>query len=99
MIGNLYMITDDRAQTVTVPFACPNDEVAKRNFLFGCFGSGTPPSDCSLYRVGTYADEFEKFGVFHSVENGAVRVPVSVDDVELFRSKFLETGDKETPLE
>lgn len=99
MKGFLYMIGDDRAQTISAPFACPNDEVAKRNFLFGCFGAGTPPSDCSLYNVGEYDDDYNNFGVISPSGFRALRVPVSVEEIEHIRSKFLEIGSVETPLE
>lgn len=54
MKGQLYVIRDTVSLTVTPPFYSPNDNVAVRDFLFGCFGSSTPPSTCQLLKIAEF---------------------------------------------
>lgn len=53
----LYCYYDLKSKAMSEPFCCPNDDVAKRNFLFGCFGAMLPPHDCVLFKIA----EFERF--------------------------------------
>lgn len=77
----MYVITDCKAQKTTDPFSCPNDEVAKRNFLFGCFASDTPPQDCNLWRVADYSVDDSDCNIF-SVSQNIHLVTCTVEEVE-----------------
>lgn len=54
MKQNLYCIKDGVAKTVMPPFACPNDEVAIREFIIGATLANTPVHDLQLIRVGVF---------------------------------------------
>lgn len=66
MKTKLFIIQDLKAQRTLEPFSCPTVECAKRNFIFGCLASDTPPADCLLWKVGEFeSDEvtLEEFGI------------------------------------
>lgn len=82
MKTNLYVIQDVKAQRTTEPFSSPNDEVAKRNFLFGCFSSETPPQDCLLWNVGQFQSDDERFEAFGITKTELHLVTCTVEEIE-----------------
>lgn len=83
MKSSLYVIHDTKAQHTSEPFSCPNNEVAKRNFLFGCFASDTPPQDCILWKVGDYFVDDTDASAFGIKQDIKVCNP-SVEEIEAY---------------
>lgn len=50
----LYVVEDKVAQQVMPPFASPNDNVAKRDFISGAYGAQKPIQDLNLWRIGEF---------------------------------------------
>lgn len=92
MTTNLYVITDTKANRTTEPFSCPTDAVAKRNFIFGCLASETPPQDSILWRIATFSiDETDSacFGFTDLMaQNGAKVVNVTVEEIEAYSKVY-----------
>lgn len=89
MKQNLYCIFDSKANTTTPPFACPTDESAKRNFIFGCLTSQTPVEDCVLFRIGEFIVDDEHAENFQLSQHGNSVVCVSQDLIESYKKIFL----------
>lgn len=89
MKSYLYVIQDTKANRTTDPFSCPTDEVAKRNFCFGCFASQTPVQDCILWRVGDYSVDDMDCSVFQLEKNIKVVNP-SIEEIEAYQKVFLD---------
>lgn len=57
---NLYSIYDSKAEAFAIPFACPNDGVAKRMLIDTVKGGGTSlsnhPEDFSLFKIASYEE-------------------------------------------
>lgn len=83
MKSSLYSIMDIKAKKVSEPFSCPNDEVAKRNFLLGCFEAGTPPQDCVLWHVADFVTDDENADVFSVVNVDRIRcIQPTIEEIE-----------------
>lgn len=88
MKTNLYVITDVKAMRTTEPFSCPNDSVAKRNFLFGCFASDTPPQDCLLWRVGEFSIDDSDCNSFMFTKTEFVAVTATIEEIEAYSKVY-----------
>lgn len=97
MKSKLYVITDVKAQRTTDPFSCPNDNCAKRNFIFGCISSNTPVQDCILWRLAEFAvddDHAENFSLLPC--SAPVVVNPTVEEIEAYSKIFAsQFGDKD----
>lgn len=94
MHSNLYVIQDVKANRTSDPFACPNDEVAKRNFLMGCFASDTPPQDCNLWKVGEYDTDDTDSSVFSLCQKIHL-VTCTVEEIDGYSKIYLKMhGDE-----
>lgn len=92
MKTNLYVITDTKANRTTEPFSCPTDAVAKRNFIFGCLASETPPQDSILWRIASFFTDEEDstcFG-FSDVmqQSGAKVVNITIEEIEAYAKVY-----------
>lgn len=99
MKSNLYVITDVKAGHTSDPFACPNDSVAKRNFLFGCFASDTPPQDCLLWNVGTFVVDDLDCNIFGISETSQKLVGISVEEIEAYSKVYSTMHPEEVEIE
>lgn len=90
MKSTLYCITDTKANRTTEPFSCPTDEVAKRNFVFGCFASQTPPQDCVLWKLIDFTVDDSDSSVFNLVAlNGGFKViNPTIEEIEAYRKIY-----------
>lgn len=90
MKSSLYCITDTKANRTTDPFACPTDESAKRNFLFGCFASSTPPQDCVLWKLCDFTVDDNDSSVFKlsDLNSGYKVVNPSIEEVEAYAKVY-----------
>lgn len=97
MKSSLYCITDTKANRTTEPFSCPTDEVAKRNFLFGCFASDTPPQDCILWKIADFHVDEDDSSVFSlNALNGGFKVlNPSIEEIEAYHKIFLKMNPSE----
>lgn len=89
MKSNLYVIQDTKANRTTDPFSCPTDEVAKRNFCFGCFASQTPVQDCILWRVADFSVDDSDCSVFQLEKNIKVVNP-TLEEVEAYHKVYVQ---------
>lgn len=92
MKTSLYCITDIKANRTTEPFSCPTDEVAKRNFVFGCFASQTPPQDCVLWKLIDFHSDDEDASCFDFITlNGGFKVlNPTIEELEAYRKIYDE---------
>lgn len=91
-----YSVYDSKAGAYSAPFACHNDEVAKRAMV-DCFSDSshpicTNPEDFSLHFVG----EFDvNVGCF--LESDAIRIMEGVEAMKLHRTRVAyHLGDAAT---
>lgn len=89
MKSNLYVIQDTKANRTTEPFSCPTDEVAKRNFCFGCFSSHTPVQDCILWRIADFYVDDSDSSVFQLEKNIRVVNP-TLEEVESYHKVYVQ---------
>lgn len=98
MKSNLYVIQDTKANRTTDPFSCPTDEVAKRNFCFGCFASQTPVQDCILWRVADFSVDDSDCSVFQLEKNIKVVNP-TLEEVEAYHKVYVQFDLESSPEE
>lgn len=88
MKTNLYVITDTKANKTTEPFSCPTDAVAKRNFIFGCLASETPPQDCILWRVGSFSIDDTESVNFAFLDTNTVVINCTIEEIEAYAKVY-----------
>lgn len=87
MKSNLYCIYDTVAKRTTEPFSCPNDDVAKRNSVFGCFSAQTVPNDIVLFCVGEFHVD-EQNPECMSIKPCSRIVPISIGELDEYHKLF-----------
>lgn len=97
MKSSLYCITDTKANRTTEPFSCPTDEVAKRNFIFGCLASQTPPQDCVLWKLIDFSvDDSDASSFSLMALNGGYKVlNPTIEEIEAYQKIFLSMNPEE----
>lgn len=96
MKTNLYVITDTKANKTTEPFSCPTDAVAKRNFIFGCLASETPPQDCILWRIGSFSIDDTEAVSFSFLNTDNVVVNCTVEEIEAYAKVYAMMNPDDT---
>lgn len=90
MKTSLYCYQDLKAKTTSDPFVSPNDETAKRNFLFGCFGAMLPPQDCILWKIGEFSVDDEDNSCFglSLPSNGIKVISPTIEEIESYKALY-----------
>lgn len=79
MKSSLYVIVDASTKTCTAPFVSPNDDIAKRNTVFGAIEAMTPVQDLTLYKIGDFEYHSEDFVGYEQIKLSATPTPIVVN--------------------